>query len=462
MMRRRIRRLKHISILGLLIMASSNVVLAQQEGQVIDKVVAVVGDQIIMLSDVERQKIQLESESRSRLPNNIGCQLLEELLFQGLLLHQAEVDSVEISEAQVVSELDRRLRYFIGLFNGDEKKLEEEYGKSIAEIREEFYDQIEDQLKSQQVQMGITSNINITPREVKDYFKDQPTDSLPLVDAQVEIAHLVRYAEISVEQKEDLRNKMLEWKGEIEKGDVSFSTKAIFESEDPGSASKGGDLGWVARGTFVPEFEAIAFSIPVGQISDPFETQFGMHFLEVIRRRGDQVHCRHILRKFKVGTEELINIRNITDSIYNLIVTDSNSFYAAVEQFSQDIETKNAKGVVYNPQTGERKWRMDEIDPYTFAGIENLKIGELSGPSLYEEERSGKQAYRLIKLLSRSEPHKANLKQDYQLIQQMAKREKEQLEIDTWVKQKIASSFVIIDEDFDSCDFRFTWTNTAN
>ena len=158
----------------------------------------------------------------------------------------------------------------------------------------------------------------------------------------------------------------------------------------------------------------------------------------------------------------MINIRNITDSIYNLIVTDSNSFYAAVEQFSQDIETKNAKGVVYNPQTGERKWRMDEIDPYTFAGIENLKIGELSGPSLYEEERSGKQAYRLIKLLSRSEPHKANLKQDYQLIQQMAKSEKEQLEIDTWVKQKIASSFVRIDEDFDSCDFRFTWTNTAN
>ena len=460
-MQRRDKILKPINTLIVLLVMGFNLAHAQ-EGQVIDKVVAVVGEQIIMLSDIERQIVQLESESRSKLPEDIDCQILEELLFQRLLLHQAEVDSVEVSEAQVVGELDRRLRYFIGLFNGDEKKLEAEYGKTVAEIREEFYDQIEDQLKSQQVQMEITADIKMTPREVKEYFKKQPKDSLPLIDAQIEIAHLVRYAEISTVQKEELRKRMVDWKNEIKEGVVSFSTKAIFESEDPGSASKGGDLGWVSRGTFVPEFEAIAFSIPVGQISDPFETQFGMHMLEVLQRRGDQVHCRHILRKFKVGTKELINIRNETDSIYNLITSDSIDFYSAIHRFSQDKDTKNAKGVVYNPQTGERKWRMDEIDPYTFAGIENLKVGELSGPSLYEEERSGKQAYRLIKLLSKSDPHKANLKQDYQMIQQMAKGEKEQLAVNNWVKQKIALSFIRIDEDYQSCDFRFNWTNAAD
>lgn len=453
--------LKLSSLLILLVSFGPNWIMAQEE-RVIDKVVAVIGEQIIMLSDIERQKFQLERESGAPLPANIYCEIFEELLFQGLLLHQAEVDTIEINESQVTAELDRRLRYFIGLFNGDEKKLEAEYGKSISEIKDEFYEQIEDQLKSQQMQGQITADVKLTPKETKDFFKKQPTDSLPLIDAKVELAHLVRYAEIGENQKKEMFDKMVKWKKEIIEKQVSFATKAIFESEDPGSASKGGDLGWVSRGTFVPEFEALAYSLAIGQISDPFESQFGMHMLEVLERRGDQVHCRHILRKFKVGTEELIKIRMKTDSIYSLIKSDSLGFNGAVMRFSQDKDTKNSEGVVYNPQTGERKWGMDEIDPYTFAGIENLKEGEVSSPSLYEDAGSGKQAYRLIKLLSRIEPHKANLKQDYQLIQMMAKREKEDAAIDAWVKAKIAASFIRIDEEFQSCNFRFVWFNRAD
>jgi len=453
--------LKLSSLLILLVSFGPNWIMAQEE-RVIDKVVAVIGEQIIMLSDIERQKFQLERESGAPLPANIYCEIFEELLFQGLLLHQAEVDTIEINESQVTAELDRRLRYFIGLFNGDEKKLEAEYGKSISEIKDEFYEQIEDQLKSQQMQGQITADVKLTPKETKDFFKKQPTDSLPLIDAKVELAHLVRYAEIGENQKKEMFDKMVKWKKEIIEKQVSFATKAIFESEDPGSASKGGDLGWVSRGTFVPEFEALAYSLAIGQISDPFESQFGMHMLEVLERRGDQVHCRHILRKFKVGTEELIKIRMKTDSIYSLIKSDSLGFNGAVMRFSEDKDTKNSEGVVYNPQTGERKWGMDEIDPYTFAGIENLKEGEVSSPSLYEDAGSGKQAYRLIKLLSRIEPHKANLKQDYQLIQMMAKREKEDAAIDAWVKAKIAASFIRIDEEFQSCNFRFVWFSGAD
>lgn len=453
--------LKLSSLLALFVSFGFNYIIAQEE-QVIDKVVAVIGEQIILLSDIERQKLQTERETGMALPDNIHCQIFEELLFQGLLLHQADVDSIEIGESQVTAELDRRLRYFIGLFNGDEKKLEAEYGKSISEIREEFYEQIEGQLKSQQMQREITSDVKLTPKETKEFFKKQPADSLPLVDAQVEIAHLVRYAEISENQKKDLLDRMVKWKEEIINREVSFATKAIFESEDPGSASKGGDLGWVSRGTFVPEFEALAFSLSIGEISEPFESQFGMHMLEVLERRGDQVHCRHILRKFKVGTEELIKIRLKTDSIYSLITSDSVGFNEAVIRFSQDKDTRNSEGVVYNPQSGERKWGMDEIDPYTFAGIESLKQGEISSPSLYEADGSGKQAYRLIKLLSRIEPHKANLKQDYQLIQVLATREKEDAAIDAWVKTKIAASFIRIDEEFQSCNYRFVWFNSVD
>ena len=263
--------LKLSSLLILMVSFGPSWVMAQEE-RVIDKVVAVIGEQIIMLSDIERQKFQLERESAEPMPANIYCEIFEELLFQGLLLHQAEVDTIEINESQVTAELDRRLRYFIGLFNGDEKKLEAEYGKSISEIKDEFYEQIEDQLKSQQMQGQITADVNLTPKETRDFFKKQPTDSLPLIDAKVELAHLVRYAEIGENQKKEMFDKMVKWRQEIIEKQVSFATKAIFESEDPGSASKGGDLGWVSRGTFVPEFEALAFSLTIGQISDPFES----------------------------------------------------------------------------------------------------------------------------------------------------------------------------------------------
>ncbi len=435
--------------------------LSAQEDKLIDKVVAVVGDHIVMLSDIERQKAELARQGYN-MPENPDCQILEELMFQALLLHQADVDSIEVSETQVAQEMDRRLRYFIGQFGGDAKKLEEFYGKSIPEIKEEFYDQIEDQMRSQQMQQQITSEVNLTPREVRDFYKDQHPDSLPLIDVQVEIAHMVRYAKINEAQKEELRGQMLKWKEEITNGITTFSTTAIFESDDEGSARKGGDLGWVSRGTFVPEFEEVAFKQPIGVISDPFETQFGMHILEVLERRGDQVHCRHILKKYAVGTSELIKVRNTVDSIATLIKIDSLTFEQAVLKFSQDEETKNARGVIYNPQTGERKWGMGEIEPYTFGAIKDLSIGDFSEPSIYEEARTGKQAYRLVKLLSRTEPHKANLKQDYQIIQRMAKLKKEEEVIDDWVRRRIKGSYIRIDKDFQSCDFRFDWLSLEN
>ncbi|MBL4705628.1 MAG: hypothetical protein JKY54_13980, partial [Flavobacteriales bacterium] len=197
--------MKHSSFVILILVGFLQNISAQQ-GQIVDKVVAVVGEQAIMLSDIEKQKIQLLREPGINLPANIDCQILEEMMFQALLLHQADLDSIVISESQVTQELDRRLRYFIGLFNGDEKKLEEEYGKSLAEIKEEFYDQIEDQMKSQQMQAEITAKVKLTPREIKEFFNKQDKDSLPLIDAQVEFSHLVRYAEISTEQKTELKN----------------------------------------------------------------------------------------------------------------------------------------------------------------------------------------------------------------------------------------------------------------
>lgn len=441
---------------SLAVLLLSSVVSLAQEGEMIDKVIAVVGGNKVTYSDIQRQKAQYAQQGMP-LPPDADCQILEEMLFQALLLNQAELDSVVVDDGQVEQEMDRRLEYFILQMGGDSKKLEEFYGKSIPEIKEEFKSQIKDQMLIQQMQGTITSTIDLTPKEVKEFFNAIPKDSLPLIGAQVEVSHLTKYARITKALKDKVFDQCNEWIKEIQKGETSFATVALFNSADPGSSAKGGDLGWVGRGTFVPEFEAVAFSQPIGVISEPFETQYGVHFLEVLERRGNMVNCRHVLVNFEVSANELVQAKEECDKIASELKSDTLSFDRAILKYSDDEDTKNAKGILYNPASGETKWDVKDLDPYLFNAIDQLKPGDVSEPRLFEN--NGKKGYRLVKLNSRTEPHRANLSQDYSLIQRMARSKKEGEVVDDWVRSKINTTYIRLDKEFQKCNLRFDWTS---
>jgi len=427
--------------------------------QLIDKVVAVVGNDIILSSDVEAQYNQY-LESGQPVSDETRCILFEELLYQELLLNQAKLDSVDVPEEQVQGEIDRRLNFFIQQI-GSEEKLEEFYNKSIIEIKAEFHDLIRDQLLVQTMQSKITENVSITPGGVRDYFNRFPADSLPYVDSEVEVAQIVAKPQVSRAARQRELTYITELRERILAGE-DFATLAILYSEDPGSAPNGGELGFVSRQMLVPEFARVAFSIEKGQISEVVESDFGFHILELIERSGELVNVRHILRIPDVAPQDFFKAKNRLDSITNLINTvDTLSFELAAQLFSDDDETKNNGGKMINPQTGSTRLAVDEmgqVDPSLFYVIDKLKVGQISKPT-QAQMADGSQVYRIVKLLNRSKPHKANLSDDYQMIQNYALNEKKQEAIDAWIVKTIPKTYVRIEEEYKSCKFDYQWLN---
>jgi peptidyl-prolyl cis-trans isomerase SurA len=422
---------------------------AQPQKKLIDQVIAVVGNNIILQSDLENQYFQMLQQGGEENENS-RCELLEELLFQKLLLHQAKLDSVKINDSQVESEMDRRMRYFIQQI-GSEEKLEEYYGKSINAIKDEFREIIRDQLLIQQVQQKITGNITVTPAEVKSFFNKIPKDSLPFVNSELEVAQIVAYPKISNEAKDEARTKSEELRARVVKGE-SFSTLAVLYSEDPGSAKRGGELGFVERGVFVPEFEAVAFRLKIGQISEIVETTFGYHFMELIERRGERINIRHILITPKVGQDDLKKARHYIDSIRTLIInTDTLNFNEAAALFSDDKDTKYNGGLLVNPVNGTNRFEADQLDPSVFFTVDKMKVGEISQPVAYQMP-GGKQAFRILYLKTRTEPHRANLKDDYQRIQDAALNDKQDKIIAKWIDKKMSTTYFKISDDYKSCN----------
>ncbi len=444
--------MKHLKISIFFLLLSST--LFAQEGKVIDKVVAVVGNKAILYSDMQQQILQVKQEGQE-VTSDIECEILENLLFEKLLLSQAEIDSVEVSENQVNSELDNRIRYFESQV-GSVKRIEEILGKSILEVREEFYKKIENRLKSERVQATITQDVSVNPKMVRAFYDKSPKDSLPLVNVQVEVAHLVIQPQVSDAEKLRVRNQLAAWRDEIVAGTRTFATTAVFESDDPGTKSKGGEFDWVNRGEFVPEFDRVAFNMKPGEISQVFETDYGYHILELYERRGDRYKGRHILKMPKVGSDELYKARNTCDSLLNLINTNQLTFEKAVEQFSTDKDTKYGKGVIFDQYSTSSKFDIDNIDRQIFLAIEGMKPSEVKGPFVMQTN-DGKQAYRLIKLVSRTEPHRANLTDDYQLISNMALAEERQKVLQEWVNKQLKTTYVKVADEYKNCKYEFNW-----
>jgi peptidyl-prolyl cis-trans isomerase SurA len=426
--------------------------------KVIDKIVAVVGTNPILKSELEAQYQQMLSQQEA-VDENTRCKLLEELLFQKLLLAQAQKDSLEITEAQVEQELDRRMRFYIQQF-GSEEKFRDFYGKSSEDYKADLKDNVRDLLLAQQMQGKIVDNVSVTPSEVKAYYNSINKDSLPLINAEVEVGQIVKTPLIKPEAKKAAKEFIESLRQRVLKGE-SFATLAALYSKDPGSASKGGLYPAVGRGEFVPEWDAWAFKLKPNEVSEVFETVYGYFFIQLVERRGEEVSARSLLYYPDVEPVDLLAAKLSLDTIYTKLKTDTLSFSDAAAKYSTDEDTKNNGGLLVNPFNGSTLFAMDEIGQYdqniAFA-IEKLKVGEFTKPTPFAT-REGKQAYRILYLKKKTEPHVANLTDDYQKIQYAATNKKQQEVIQAWIKKKLGDDFIRIADDYKNCVFNNKWIN---
>jgi peptidyl-prolyl cis-trans isomerase SurA len=420
--------------------------------EIIDNVVAVVGNEIILKSDVENQYIQIRSQGSYDLDGELKCDILEELMFQKLLYLQAIQDSVEVTDKEVEAELDRRISVFVNQL-GSEKKMEEFYGKSITEIKNDFRSIIREQVLTQRVQGSLTSDLKVTPSEVKEFFQEIPEDSIPMVSAYFELSEIVFTPVIGKEEKEESIQKLNDLRDRILNGE-SFQTLAILYSEDPGSATNGGELGFVSRTDLVPEFASVAFNLtsPV-EVSRVVETEYGYHIIQLIEKKGNMMNFRHILLTPDVSIEQISISENKAVEVYEMLKNDSISFNDAVNKFS-DGESKFNNGKVINPYYGNTKLANEFVDPNTLRNISGLKVGEYSKPFLSSSSK-GSKLIKIVRLDQKVEAHKANLTDDYLEIQEYAMQQKGQKIIEKWIENKLESTYIRIDSSFSDCDFKF-------
>lgn len=420
------------------------------ENQILDQVVAVVGQEVILKSDIETQYLQFRMQGYIEgSKESIKCDILRDLIFQKLLLNQAEIDSIVVAESQVDQEMDRRFRYFIQQF-GSQEKLEEYYDKSVDEFKEEMREVVKNQLIQQNVQAEIVQNVSITPKEVKAFYKEIPADSLPLINSEYFVAELVKEPEITEAQKLSVKERLLELRTRILKGE-SFATMAILYSEDPGSAKKGGELGMYGRGELYPEFEDAAFNLKEGEISGIVETEAGFHIIQMIEKQKDFINVRHILLRPKISPIQIEETLTYLDSIYRLIQDSTYAFDQAVRMFS-DSPNRISGGMLINPNSGNNSFQAEELDPKVFYTIDKLKIGEVSKPVSYTNTEN-KDAYRLLQLVEKTKPHRANIEQDYDKIYMIALNKKHQDELDHWVVEHAKEAYIRIVDNYSECEF---------
>lgn len=432
-----------MTAIALLVGASS-----QAQG-IIDKIVGIVGNEIIMMSDIENQYIQMASQ-QMKVDGNTRCEILEDMMFQKLLYVQAQKDSLSVTPKEVETELDRRLSVFINQI-GSEQKLEEYFGKTIKSIKDDLRSTIEEQMLAQKVQQKIIGDTKVTPSEVKNFFEKLPADSIPTIEAYYELSEIVIKPEVSKEDKEKVVAELNKIRERILNGE-SFSTMAVLYSEDPGSAMKGGELGFVSKTDLVPEFSQVAFNLtsPL-DVSQVVETEYGFHIIQMIEKKGNMMNFRHILMKPKVSMEALEAADKKANEVYSILQSDTISFIDAVKKYSNG-DSKGSDGKVMNPYYGDARMTSDFLDPYTKSAVMPLKEGEYSKPFLSSDNK-GSRVIKIVRLDLDVKEHKANLKDDYLTLQRAALEDKNSRLIDEWVKDKVQSVYVKIDDEYKDCNF---------
>ncbi len=431
---------------------------ASSSEKVIDEILAQVGDNIILHSDIEAQKLQMENNTEAPGGSQNRCQILEEQLYQKLLLNQAQIDSIEITDEQVNAEMENRLRT-IEQQIGSREKLEEFYGKTYTQIKNEFRDIIRDRMLSQEMERQITKDVTVSPEDVQRFFKNIPEDSVPYINEKIAIQQIVIYPKISQASKNAVIKKLKNWRQDIIDGNRSFSAVATIHSEDQGSAKKGGKIE-ATRGMMVKPFEAAAFSLEVGEISDVVETQYGFHIIKLLDRKGDDYTIRHILLSPEVSSEDLSKAAALIDECHARLKQHEVTWEEAVKEYSEDDKTRRNQGNLTNPYSGDQYWdvsNINRIDPQIFGLVNNLDEGEISEPALYTDQQSRKEGVRIVRIKNRIDPHVANLDQDYSFIKKAAKNEQKQRVIQDWVKSRVRKTYIRLDDSYDNCDFDYEW-----
>ena len=419
----------------------------------IDDVVATVGDDAILRSDIEYQYEQALIDG-ANYGGDMKCHIFEQLLIQKLMINQAKIDSVMVQDNEVVNQVDSRINYFMQQVGGQEK-LEEYFNKPIMQIKRDQMDIVRTQLITQKMQGEITKDIKITPSEMRRYYSQMSEDSIPFVPAQYEIMQIVLFPAVEQEEIDRIKGRLREFQKQVAEG-RDFATLAVLYSDDPGSASRGGDLGWYSKAGFVPEFSAVAFNLQEkGKVSKIVETEFGYHIIQLIDKKGDRINCRHILMKPKISAENKKKASDFLDTITSMIEKDKITFEHAAIRFSMDKDSRSNGGLMVNPNNGSTKFQINELPAEVAKAIQGLKEGEYSKPFMMVDERRGKETYRIVMLKRRHEPHKANIRDDYSMLQTLMEERKRKDVVDNWIKQRIKELYVNISPEWQNCDFEY-------
>lgn len=436
---------------------SFNALFAQQK--IGDEIIAVVGNGIILRSELEEQLARTKQEyGIAEDDNKLRCAILEQLLVQKMLFHQAKIDSTKLSDEEVEGELERRLRYFVSMV-GSEEGFTKYYGKTPIEFKDDFRESVKEVMLTERKQEEITGKIKITPAEVKTFFQAIPKDSLPKFAAEVEMAEIVVKPVISKGEKDKALNEITDLRKRLVENKEDFSALAVVYSDDPGSATRGGDLGEVERGKMVPEFEAAAFKLKNnGDISPVIETQYGYHIILLVERLGERIKIKHILVKPELNSNDLQAASNKLDTIKKSIIDKKYTFQYAVEKYSENEQSKTSGGIMVNSQTGDNIFKIEDLEKNVYLAIDNLKVGEISEPILYIDQLQQKE-YKILKLLSKSQPHEANFETDFARLQNVALQQKKQKYLQQWIKDNIQQKYIRVDDEFKSCENMAKWFN---
>lgn len=439
-------------VLFALLMLTGSVMYGQDH--VMDEVVWVVGDEAILKSDVEEARMNAQYEGR-KFEGDPYCVIPEELAIQKLYLHQAVLDSIEVSESEVLQRVEMMTNQYIQMI-GSKEKMEEYFNKTATQIREAMRENVKNGLTVQKMQQKLIGDIKITPAEVRRYFKDLPQDSVPYIPTQVEVQIITSQPKIPLDEIEDVKRRLREYTDRVNKGEMDFSTLALLYSEDKGSAMRGGEIGFKGRGELVPEYANVAFNLQdPKKVSKIVESEFGFHIIQLIEKRGDRINTRHILLKPKVNEKDLTSARARLDSIADDIRKNKFSFDEAASIISHDKDTRNNHGLMPNPQTNTSKFEMQQLPQEIAKVVDGMNVGEISKAFTMVNEKDGKEVCAIVKLKSRINGHKATITDDYQNLKEivMDKRREEMLE--KWIVEKQKHTYVRINDNWKNCSFKY-------
>lgn len=425
-------------------------------GSIIDEVIWVVGDEAILKSDVEVTRLQSEADG-IKFVGDPDCSIPEQIAVQKLFLHQAAIDSIEVSESEVMQGIDDQINYWVSMI-GSREKLEEYRKQSITQMRQQMHDDFKNRQLIQKMKQELVKDIKVSPAQVRKYFNDLPQDSIPFVPTEVEVEILTMQPRIPMEEISRVKNQLRDFTDRVNKGETTFATLARMYSEDPGSARMGGEMDYIGRGMLDPAFANVAFNLTdPKKISKIVESEFGYHIIQLIDKRGDKIKCRHILLKPQVSQEAIDKSIGRLDSIGNDIRAKKFTFEAAVEALSDDKDTRNNKGLMANTAQADNrtsKFQMKDLPAEVARVVDTMKVGQISTPFTMVNSK-GKTTCALIKLVSRVEGHRATITEDFQVMKDVVLAKEREKTLHDWVVDKIKKTYVRMNDRYKNCNFEY-------